>query len=67
MTFVKIAKCQGTWVAQSGKCPTLAQVMIPRFMGSSPVFGCVLIAQSLQPASDFVSPSLCAQIGRAHV
>ena len=37
-------------MAQSVKCPTLAQVMILRFAGS------VLIAQSLEPASDFVSP-----------
>ena len=29
----------GRWVAQSVKRPTLAQVMIPRFAGSSPVSG----------------------------
>ena len=39
---------------------TLAQVMISRFVGSSPVSGSVLIAQSLEPASDSVSPSLSA-------
>ena len=29
----------GTWVAQLVKCPTLTQVMILRFVGSSPVLG----------------------------
>ena len=37
---------------------TLAQVIISRFMGSSPVLGSVLTAQSLQPASDSVCFSL---------
>ena len=41
-------------MAQSVKHPTSAQVMISRFMGS------VLTAQSLEPASDSVSPSLSA-------
>ena len=36
----------------------LAQVMILQFMGSSPVSGSVLTAQSLEPASDSVYPSL---------
>ena len=44
---------QGAWVAQSVKRPTSAQVM-----GSSPTLGSVLTAQSLEPASDSVSPSL---------
>ena len=48
----------GTWVAQSVKCPTSAQVMISRFVSSSPVSGSVLTAQSLKPVSDSVSPSL---------
>ena len=39
---------------------TSAQVMISRFMGSSPTFSSVLTAQSMQPASDSVSPSLSA-------
>ena len=61
-------KCfRGTWVAQSIKHPTLAQVMILRFMGLSPASGSVLTAQNLEPASDSVFPSLFAQIGRAHV
>ena len=48
----------GAWVAQSIRHPTLAQVMISLFMGSSPVSGCVPTAQSLEPATDSVSPSL---------
>ena len=35
-----------------------AQVMISQFVSSSPVSGSVLTAQSLEPASDSVSPSL---------
>ena len=46
-------------MAQSVKQPTSAQVMISRLEGSSPVSGSVLTAQSLKPASDSVSPSLC--------
>ena len=40
------------------KPPTLAQVVISLFMGSSPKMGPVLTALSLQPASDSVSLSL---------
>ena len=47
----------GAWVAQSVKRPTSAQVMISRFVSSSPMSGSVLTAQSLEPASDSVSPS----------
>ena len=50
----------GVWVAQSVKRLTLAQVMISLFVSSSPVSGSVLIARSLEPASDSVSPSLSA-------
>ena len=50
--------CRGSWVAPSVKCPTLAQVSISRFVGSSPVSGSVLVARSLEPASDSVSVSL---------
>ena len=49
---------RGAWVAQSVKLLILAQVMILWFMGSSPASGSVLIAQSLEPVSDFLSPSL---------
>ena len=48
----------GTWVAQLVKCPTSAQVMISRLMILSFVLGSLLTAQSLEPASDSLSPSL---------
>ena len=48
----------GTWVAQSVKHPTSAQVMISQLVSSSPTSGSVLIAQSLEPVSHSVSPSL---------
>ena len=51
---------RGTWVAQSVKRLTSAQVMISQFRGLSPTLGSVLTAQSLDPASDSVSPSLSA-------
>ena len=46
--------------AQSVKRLTSAQVTISRLVSSSPALGCVLTAQSLEPASDSVSPSLSA-------
>ena len=49
---------RGAWVAQSVKRPTLAQVMISWSVSSSPASGSVLLAQSLEPVSDSVSPSL---------
>ena len=49
----------GAWVAQLAKRPTPAQVMISQFVSSSPASGSVLTAQSLEPSSDSVSPSLC--------
>ena len=51
---------RGTWVAQSVKRLTSAQVMISQFVGLSPASGSVLTAQSLEPVSDSVSPSLSA-------
>ena len=53
---------RGAWVAQLVKRPTLAQVMILQFTSSSPTFGSVLTAHSLEPASDAVSPSLFAPL-----
>ena len=50
----------GTWVAQSVKRLTSAQVTISRFVSSSPTSGSVLTAQRLEPALDSVSPSLSA-------
>ena len=49
-------------MAQSVECPTSAHVMISRFVGSGPASGSVLTAQSLEPASDSVSPSLAAPL-----
>ena len=46
------------WVAQPVKHPTSAQVMITWSVSSSPKSGSVLTAQSLEPVSDSVSPSL---------
>ena len=45
-------------VAQSVERPTLAQAMISRLVSSNLASVSVLTAQSLEPASDFVSPSL---------
>ena len=56
---------RGAWVAQSVKCLTSAQIMISRFVGSSPMWGSVLTAQSLEPASDCVSLSLCSSPAHA--
>ena len=47
-------------MAQSVGRPTSAQVMISWSVSSSPVSGSVLTTQSLEPASDSVSPSLSA-------
>ena len=41
----EMKKTQGTWVAQSVKHPTSAQVMISRLGGLSPASGSVLTAQ----------------------
>ena len=43
-------------MAQSVKHLNLAQVMVSWFMSSSPTLGSLLTAQSLEPASDSVSP-----------
>ena len=51
---------RGTWVAQSVKHLTSAQVTIPQFVSLSLASGSVLTAQSLEPASYSVSPSLSA-------
>ena len=52
----------GTWMAQSLELLTSAEVMISQFMGSGPASGSVLTAQSLEPASDSVSPSFSAAL-----
>ena len=48
----------GSWVAQPIERLTSAQVMISWLVSSSPASGSVLTAQSLEPVSDSVSPSL---------
>ena len=45
-------------MAPSVESPTSAQVMISQFVSSNPASGSVLTAQSLEPPSDSVSPSL---------
>ena len=45
---------------------TSTRVMISRFVGLSPASGSVLMAQSLEPASDSVSPSLSLCPSLAH-
>ena len=56
----------GAWVAQSVKLPTSAQVMLSWFVSSSPASGSVLTAQSLEPASDSMSPSLSLPLPCSH-
>ena len=51
---------RGAWVAQSVERPASAQVTISRSVSLSPASGSGLMAQSLEPASDSVSPSLSA-------
>ena len=46
--------------AQLVECSASAQVMISQFVSSSPKSSSVLTAQSLEPASDSVSPPLSA-------
>ena len=47
-------------MAQLVECLTSAQVMISHSLSLSPTSGSALTAQSLEPASDSVSPSLSA-------
>ena len=58
----EVAQERGAWAAQPVKHPTSAQVMILRFVSSNSAAGSVLTAQSLEPASDLVSPSLSAPL-----
>ena len=61
MSFSALGKTlRCAWVAQAVKRLALAQVMISRFVSSSPASGCMLTAQSLEPASDSVSSSVSA-------
>ena len=56
---------RGSWVAQLTKHQTLAQVMISWFMNLSLASGSVWTAQSLEPASDSVSHSLCSSLAHS--
>ena len=60
MFGIKRVANRGSWVAQSVKGPTSAQVMISQLVNSSPVSGSVLTAQNIEPASDSVSLFLSA-------
>ena len=51
---------KSTELAQSVELLTSAPVMILQLTSSSPMLGSVLTTQSLEPASDSVSPSLSA-------
>ena len=57
---------RGAWVAQLVKRLTSTQVMISQLVSSSPALGSVLTAQSLEPPSDSVSPSLSLCPSPAH-
>ena len=61
-TLIYYQTSRGAWVAQSVERLTLAQVMISPFVSSSPASGSVLTAQSLEPASDSVYPSISAPL-----
>ena len=63
--FLKVIR--GAWVAQSVKHPTSAQVMISRFVSSSPASGSVLTAQSLEPALNSVCVCLSLCPSPAHI
>ena len=56
--FTNMATFWGIWVTQLVKHPTSAKVMISQFASSSPASGSVLTAQSLEFASESVSPTL---------
>ena len=49
-------------MAQLVERPTSAQVMISRFVSSSPASGSMLTAQSLEPASDSMAPTLSLSV-----
>ena len=56
---------RGDWVAQLVKHSTSAHVMISWFVGLSPMSGSVLTGQSLELASDSLSPSLSLPLHRS--
>ena len=62
LSLSKINKHLGHLVAQSVEHLTSAQIMISRCLSSSPSSRSGLTAQSLEPASDSVSPTLSAPL-----
>ena len=63
--LTKSLEKRGTRVAQSVEGLTSAQVMSSWSVGSSPASGPVLTAQSPEPASDSVSPTLSLALPRS--
>ena len=64
LSEIQVSRCHSrtnptghAWVAQLVESPTSAQVMILQFTSLSLTLGSVLRAQSLEPASDSVSPT----------
>ena len=57
---ISVKNLGGAWLAQSVKHSSSAELMISRFVSSSPASASVLAARSLEPALDSVSPSLSA-------
>ena len=60
LTFLKGVFLQGRLGGSVVERPTSVPAMISPFVSSSPALGSVLTAQSLEPVSDSVSPSLSA-------
>ena len=56
--MIKTAVRVPGWLSQLSVRLAEAQVMVLRFTSLSPASGSVLMAQSLEPVSDSVSPSL---------
>ena len=56
----------GAWVAKTVTHLTSAQVMISQYVASSSTSSSVLTAQSLEPASDSVSPSHSLPLSHLH-
>ena len=56
---------RGAWVAQFIEHPTSAEVVILGFVSSSPALSSLLTPQSLEPASEPVTPSLSAPHARS--
>ena len=60
LDYLKTNIMQGAWVAQLVECPTSAQIMISRFMSSSPALGSVLTVQSAWDSLSLYPSHLCS-------